>query len=137
MQHQFILLLVTLVLASFSFADLDDDWNAHKKTFGKSFSGTLEESKRKAIFTSNSKSIDDHNKLFAKGLVSYMREKNQFTDMTFAEVEAKFMGARPANASSLPPSAKIANGRQSPPASRDWRLVANRVGPVKNQGSCG
>jgi hypothetical protein len=120
MQQQFILLFVTLVLVvSFSFADLDDDWNAHKKTFGKSFSGTLEEAKRKAIFTSNSKSIDDHNKLFAKGLVSFMRGKNQFTDMTFAEVEAKFMGARPVNASSLPPSAKISTGRQSPPSSRD------------------
>ncbi len=137
MKHQLIFIFVALVLASVLFADLDDDWNAHKKTFGKFFFGTLEEAKRKAIFTSNSKSIDDHNKLFAKGLVSYMKGKNQFTDMTFAEVEAKFMGARLSDSSSLPPNAIIATGRQSPPSSRDWRLKAGRVGPVKNQGSCG
>jgi len=139
MKDQIIFLLLVLLSVSISLANADD-WNEHKKNYGKTFSST-EEPLRRAIFTANSKAIDEHNALYVQGRVSFTKGKNQFTHLTFAEVETIHMGARhlTTNLTQLPKGCtdhKKAK-RATPPSSRDWRQTPGRVGAIKNQGQCG
>ena len=139
MKNQIIFLLSILLLVSFSLTNADD-WNEHKKKYGKTFDSS-EEPLRKAIFTANSKAIDEHNALYAQGRVSFTKGKNSFTHLTFTEVEAIHMGARglTTNLTRIPSSCRGQNKvkRATPPSSRDWRQTPGRVGAIKNQGQCG
>lgn len=57
----------------------------------KSYS-TDEELKRKAIFKDNLAKIEEHNKKYATGEVTYLMGINQFADLTNEEFKNKYTG---------------------------------------------
>ena len=48
------------------------------------------------IFVQNLKKIVEHNELFEKGLVTYELGVNEFSDMTFEEFSANYLGFKSA-----------------------------------------
>jgi len=94
--------------------------------------------KRKTIFYSNMKLIQEHN---ANPEKTWFAGVNEFTDWTNAEFRARRTGSRPHPTGMLGTSKHIAE-LVSMPESLDWREKKTTTGgdivtPVKNQGGCG
>lgn len=118
----------------------DSTWTNYKLQYGKRYETAEEEFVRKEIFAENVKKIEIHNYLYSKGLRSYARNINQFTDMDRLEV-ARTMNGFQYNKSTT----RQRNGGStymSPgvpltlPTDVDWR-TQGYVTPVKNQLKCG
>ena len=84
--------------------------------------------------------------MFTKGLVSYQKGLNHFTDKTYKEFASIYLGAlsqtlkngtigKKVNISTA--STKMGLGTDGLPDSVDWRNVTGVVGAIKNQGACG
>ena len=86
--------LKTFVLLCFASSVLADDLFTHfQNKFNQNYS-FREYVERKAVFQANVRKITEHNELFAKGQVSYMKGINQFTDLTEEEFQAQLTGER-------------------------------------------
>ncbi|XP_063700984.1 cystein proteinase inhibitor protein salarin-like [Culicoides brevitarsis] len=70
---------------------IDDEWVAYKKFFEKTYEGE-EDEKRKAIYVENKKKVQEHNKLYKTGEVSYSLGINQFSDKTEEEFKKTHTG---------------------------------------------
>ncbi|KAG1681859.1 Cathepsin L [Nymphon striatum] len=112
----------------------NEDWDLYKVAFTKVYSPE-EELLRKEIFTINYKRIEDHNKRFRDGEVSYTQGANQFTDMTQNEVKMIMNGFRGSNIN-VTGSAFMSTNYLDLPKTVDWRKEG-LVTKVKNQGACG
>lgn len=86
--------------------------------------------------------------MFAKGLVSYQKGFNHFTDKTYKEFASIYLGAHSqtlkngtiankVNISIKNASTKMGLGTDGLPDSIDWRNLTGVVGAIKNQGACG
>ena len=129
-------------------ADEDVAFDSFKKKFKRSFSSDTDYQHRKAVFKDNLKKIRNHNK---KPSVSYTQGINDYTDLSWDEFKAKYLGKDSTNraastqvgASTNPtyttPSLYIIpSGREN--EMKDWRTVTSPkpvIGPIKNQGGCG
>merc|ERR1712079_565332 len=82
-------ILTFLVLVSSS-ALAENLFEKYQKDFGKEYSSPKEYIQRKAIFESNLKDIENHNE--NRGVNTYTKGVNQFTDMTQKEFEAYTQG---------------------------------------------
>ncbi len=97
------------------------------------------DSLRREIFKKNIERIEKHNEEAAQGIHSYTLGINKFTDMSFEEFRALYLGynaslSRVKGLSThtflrLPSEVQL-------PESMDWR-EKNAVTPVKDQGQCG
>merc|ERR1711962_1341506 len=110
----------------------DANWAVYKSTYAKNYNGN-EHIYRRYIWESNLKTIEEHNKLYAKGLVSYYMGENEYTDMTSDEFKRVMNGMR---VNKEP--GKFVSGQYKAvlPTAVDWR-TKNLVTAVKNQGQCG
>jgi len=107
---------------------------------GKNYSSYSEMQMREAVFAFNSAAVDEMNAASAaSGNPHAATFKNNFTsDLTEAEFEANFTGARPEQGDEDGAANSDAHLRdlQGLPTSVNW-FTAGRVHAVKNQGSCG
>ncbi|XP_018566899.1 protein CTLA-2-alpha-like isoform X4 [Anoplophora glabripennis] len=69
---------------------LEEKWTSFKNEHGKSYEAE-EEAKRFAIFQENVKKIEEHNKKYDAGEVTYKQGINNFSDLTPEEFK-KFSG---------------------------------------------
>lgn len=106
-----------------------------KEAFGKSYSSSDELAYRQGVFAMNLKKINEHN---MDENQTYKLGVNQFTDMTFEELSAKYL----TDLSGLKGDAKCEK------SSRDFSIInddstevdwnkAGKVHPAKNQAECG
>ncbi|KAJ8668469.1 hypothetical protein QAD02_010132 [Eretmocerus hayati] len=77
------LVALVLVTTAVVFAEQSlvgkDEWDAYKSEHGKVYRGEEDEC-RKKLYSHNKIKIDNHNKQYEAGLVSYSGGINQFTD---------------------------------------------------------
>ncbi|XP_073995819.1 procathepsin L-like [Rhodnius prolixus] len=113
---------------------LPDDWLEFKARFGKNYKNSFEEIFRMSVYKENQKKIDEHNKRYEVGEVSYKLKMNHFGDLMQHEFKAL---------NKLKASSKLQNSENvfratggKLPASLDWRKNG-AVTPVKDQGQCG
>merc|ERR1712241_684012 len=132
-----------ILLVAFSSSALADTaFEQYQKDFGKEYSSPKEYVQRKAIFESNLKDIKNHNE--NRGVNTYTKGINQFTDMTQQEFQAYTQGfpAVPKNIKKdsfterhmKALRAKYANYQFED--SFSW-VDQGVVTSVKNQGQCG
>ncbi|KJE96491.1 cathepsin L2 [Capsaspora owczarzaki ATCC 30864] len=115
---------------------LNMEFEAWKRTFGKSYSDAVEEINRRAVWEANKMLVDAHN---GAGIHSYTLGMNIFADLTHEEFKRFYLGTkvdlnRPRSnfSSTFIPTANVG----ALPDSVDWR-TAGIVTPVKDQGQCG
>ncbi|XP_066141224.1 uncharacterized protein [Euwallacea fornicatus] len=124
-------LLVVAVSASL-LGEHGTQFQAFKLAHGKTYSNQVEETKRFAIFRDNLRDIEEHNLLYAKGLVSYKKAVNKFSDLSPEEFRAFLsLHAKP----TIQTTPYVKKGIKVP-AAVDWRNEGY-VTDVKDQGSCG
>ncbi|XP_018566897.1 protein CTLA-2-alpha-like isoform X2 [Anoplophora glabripennis] len=83
--YRFTLLVITMAQLT-----LEEKWTSFKNEHGKSYEAE-EEAKRFAIFQENVKKIEEHNKKYDAGEVTYKQGINNFSDLTPEEFK-KFSG---------------------------------------------
>jgi len=114
-------------------ADIQQEWNNFKMTYGKTYNGIDEEQKRFGIFKDNYDFIVKTN---AQSL-SYKLGVNLFTDLTGDEVAASYTGLKPKSTwADLPHLGTMQYSGKALADSVDW-TTKGAVTPVKNQGQCG
>jgi len=126
-----IALACLVVLAS---AVKNSQFEAFKRKFGKTYKSAIEEEFRQKIFLDNLKTVNDHNKLFKAGKVTFDLAINTFADLTSQEFAAQY------NKFKMPaaykPKSLFKSGAKAAPDTIDWRDSGYVTG-VKDQGQCG
>jgi cathepsin L len=121
------------------------NWEEFKEFHGKKFQSPMHEAKRKAHFENNKKRIEEHNKKFAMGQVSYSLALNKHADEDPREFTKVRNGARmPADYKQQLESHKkdkkhndtMERSTRAVPATFDWRS-SGKVSAVRDQGYCG
>lgn len=101
----------------------------------KLYANPIEERTRFAIFQQNLKEIEEHNKKFEAGEVSWKQGITPFTDWTKEEFVAYLTQSGeevgPSNATPY-----VADPSVKAPATKNW-VAEGKVSVIKNQGSCG
>jgi len=120
------------LLVAVAAAHTDANWEIYKSHYNKNYRGD-EHVYRRYIWQANLKTIEEHNKLFAKGLKSYYLGENEFADLTGQEFVRMMNGMNVTKEHAKFQSGKF---RAVLPTAVDWRQKGF-VTPVKNQGQCG
>merc|ERR1712121_587577 len=85
--------LFTLLAFGLSWAaPATDVWELFKEAHQKTYESETEDFLRKEIFLNNVQKIEEHNRKFEAGEVSYQLGVNQFTDLTDGEYGASQLG---------------------------------------------
>ncbi|XP_014273553.1 procathepsin L-like [Halyomorpha halys] len=112
----------------------DEEWNAYKIKYGKSYATKEEDQLRKNIYFDNKHRIVKHNNLHANGIKTYKLGVNKFADMTSTEFSKFMKGYKGDKKQSgelyVPPA------NENLPSSVDWRQKGAVTG-IKDQGHCG
>jgi len=125
--------LVALAAAK-SFSGKDAQFESFKRRFGKTYKSAIEEEFRQKIFLNNLKTVNDHNKLFKEGKVTFDLAINKFADLTAQEFGEKYNGFKqPINHK---PKNVFRGTAKAVPDTIDWR-DSGYVTAVKDQGQCG
>lgn len=154
----FVRLLVTFLALSSLFTNYgiycswleQEDWYNFKELFQKVYSSQAEERRRFEVFLQNKQYVDSHNLKAAHS--SFTQSLNSLSDLTQDEINSSRNGFRfswlprteleESNTTEIEQVLQLASPkhvdarRYVPPTNLDWRLEG-RIGPVKNQGSCG
>ncbi|KAF7278428.1 cathepsin L-like isoform X2 [Rhynchophorus ferrugineus] len=133
-----VLVLAVLVFSISVYAELQNDilWKNYKIKHGKTYKNQVEEIKRYAIYQEHIRSIEEHNARFEKGLTSYKKGVNQFTDMTRDEYLAILtlqLNGKPTKTGNR---TIFKSSTDDVPDSIDWR-DSGIVTAIKDQGTCG
>jgi len=110
--------------------------------YGKKYSSPKEFTMRKAIFDNNVKRIQEHNKMYEQGEVSYTMAVNQFTDMTQQEFEEYVQGLPPVPKDLKDVNQEVLKSLRAKYANYNFKdsfswVDEGIVTSVKNQGQCG
>ena len=133
-----ILIFVQLIALSTCTISFHEEWETFKLKFDKKFQNISHEIGRKAIFMKHHQEIQEHNANFEKGLTSYMKGINFYSDWTWNEFVSEMLMTEKNMEELLNVSPK--NNSLTAKSStefenfKDWRNIMN---PVKNQGVCG
>ncbi|CAH1406884.1 unnamed protein product [Nezara viridula] len=114
-----------------------EEWTKFKVTYDKKYSPE-EEGRRLEIFLENKKKIEDHNRRYEEGHVSFSMSVNKFSDLNESEFKNLKAGFINPNIPSRRPVLRnnqlfLRNG--DIPESFDWR-EKNAVTPIKQQKQC-
>nr|XP_045616605.1 digestive cysteine proteinase 2-like isoform X2 [Procambarus clarkii]XP_045616606.1 digestive cysteine proteinase 2-like isoform X2 [Procambarus clarkii] len=93
-----VLLLCGLVLAA-----ANTSWEEFKAEYDKKYKSTEEESYRKKVFEENLQHIEDNNKKYERGEISFTMKINKLGDLTEDEVSAMMNGRRGTQRGALRP----------------------------------
>nr|AAR12010.1 cathepsin L-like proteinase [Triatoma infestans] len=111
-----------------------EEWLAFKAQFGKSYKNSFEELFRMNVYKENQRKIDEHNKRYENGEVSYKLKMNHFGDLMQHEFKALNKLKRSAKQQNSGEVFRATGGKL--PAKVDWRQKG-AVTPVKDPGQCG
>ncbi|XP_063695664.1 cathepsin L-like proteinase [Culicoides brevitarsis] len=136
MKSLFVFAIIAVVSIS-AHSSLDEKWEEFKTDYRKVYSYSKEEQMRKQIFSKHLEEIEEHNARYAAGIETYEKGINQFSDLTYEEFAAQFLGENSLMAEHATKIEKYIEKplrRELAPESFDWSDVDV---PVKNQRSCG
>lgn len=135
-----ITLLAMLALAQATSFDqaLDKEWLTFTKEHYKNYQDKTEEQLRYKIFTENRINIDEHNRRFANGDVSFKMAINEYSDLTSKEFSEMMTGLRYSDNKDESSKGQtfVFPENVTLPESVDWRSKG-AVTEIKNQGPCG
>lgn len=117
-----------------AFSTWNQEWPVFKAIHGKSYNYPIEEQFRMNVYKENKKKIEEHNRAYENGEVSFRMKMNQFGDLKSSEVKALMNGFK------MSPNIKRTGEVYIPisrdlPTSTDWRQKG-AVTPVKDQAKC-
>ncbi|CAD7088593.1 unnamed protein product [Hermetia illucens] len=121
--------------------ELEKEWKQFQLAYNRNYNSPKELRYRKEIFNENLQKIIKHNEQYEEGLLSYTKGVNQFTDLTFEEVQNKLLTCKGSIASEVARYSSVdvdilQVDDNEVPDSIDFR-EKGYVTPVKNQGNCG
>nr|P13277.2 RecName: Full=Digestive cysteine proteinase 1; Flags: Precursor [Homarus americanus]CAA45127.1 cysteine proteinase preproenzyme [Homarus americanus]prf//1801240A Cys protease 1 [Homarus americanus] len=125
--------VVALFLFGLALAAANPSWEEFKGKFGRKYVDLEEERYRLNVFLDNLQYIEEFNKKYERGEVTYNLAINQFSDMTNEKFNAVMKGYKKG-----PRPAAVFTSTDAAPESTevDWR-TKGAVTPVKDQGQCG
>ncbi|KAL3274653.1 hypothetical protein HHI36_016033 [Cryptolaemus montrouzieri] len=133
MREAFSLLALSLVLAhAFTRLELVIEWAKFQNEFGRSYTSSLEAEKRFSIFENSLREVEEHNRRYHNGEVSYTKGINDFSDWTDQEFMDYVNQYEWEGYSRLPYDLFMPNSSFKVPNKVDWRSITR----VKNQGRC-
>jgi len=127
--------LLGLVALSQAIPHSLNTWELYKAVNEKVYSSDAEELLRKEIFERNVATIEEHNKKFEAGEVTFKLGVNHFTDMLESEVKSMMNGFRPSDKAASE-FVFVADEGVELADTVDWRTEGYVTG-VKDQGQCG
>lgn len=113
-------------------------WNTFQVNNKKLYKTKIEADLREKIFNENLQTIEEHNKKYEQGLVSYKLGINKFADLSDDEFH-EMLNSQEVDGNELKSfgnAESFSISSDQLPASIDWR-ERNAVTPVKHQGQCG
>jgi len=134
---KYFVLFAVLAIGLAQAAPTADVWELFKTVHQKTYETETEELLRKEIFQNNIKIIEEHNKKFEAGEVSFEQGVNQFSDLTKSEYKALVLGFKKSERKQSGASGIfVADAGVELPSEFDWRKKG-AVTPIKNQEACG
>lgn len=127
------LAIIVLGAQSLTVNEVHEKWTSFQKTFEKSYEGLREAKNRFVIFSKNIHDIEEHNKLYEQGKVTYKKGINQFADLTKDEFMAYINRYKMEIKRGSSVFTKVTD---DVPDSIDWR-DSGLVTDVKDQKQCG
>ncbi|CAH1972534.1 unnamed protein product [Acanthoscelides obtectus] len=82
-----VVILLSLVVVTMAALTAEEQWTNFKATHGKKYDSPEEEQRRFKIFQNTLKTIEEHNKKYEAGEVTWQMGINQFADVTEEEMK--------------------------------------------------
>ncbi|XP_074028344.1 cystein proteinase inhibitor protein salarin [Leptinotarsa decemlineata] len=82
----FVVFSVFITTNTFSLS-VDEQWSSFKVSHGKSYANKEEEAKRRAIFETHLREVEEHNRKYDNGEVTWRMAINRFSDLTPEEMK--------------------------------------------------
>uniref|UniRef100_A0A336KUW1 CSON015387 protein n=1 Tax=Culicoides sonorensis TaxID=179676 RepID=A0A336KUW1_CULSO len=118
--------------------DLEGEWSTYKRVFNKFYLLRNIETRRRVNFMMNFMAVEEHNRLYASGLVTYRISINPFSDMSRQEFVSWYCGTKPEDDDEARVKRQTVSSVTSVP--NQWDIRVNGPGqltPVKDQLQCG
>jgi cathepsin L len=124
---------ICLVEGSYSYGG--PEWEAYKKLYNKVYENPRDQFSHFSTWMMNKKEVEEHNKRFELGEVTFKMGINRFTDWSPAELK-RLRGFKSGPNRDVHTETLAWDPEGKLPSKWDWR-AKGAVTPVKDQGHCG